>query len=159
MFRVKLIIASLYIVLAACNDRPGPGSLDDNTTFKNTTQAIQDGFAKGDVEAVLLLHHPDVIKYFGGTNVVTGRAGLRKQLTDMFNYAKVEFVKNEIESTVFDGNTVTQTSLYGIRVIPKNGDSARTYYGRSMVMYVRYKDSPTGWASIREMTQEAPAQK
>ncbi len=31
--------------------------------------------------------------------------------------------------------------------------------GRAMVVYVRYKDSPTGWASIREMAQAAPDEK
>jgi len=31
--------------------------------------------------------------------------------------------------------------------------------GRAMVVYVRYKDSPTGWASIREMAQTAPDEK
>jgi hypothetical protein len=25
-----------------------------------------------------------------------------------------------------------------------------------MVTYIKYKDSPTGWASIREMAQAAP---
>ena len=102
------------------------------------------------------LHHPEVMKFFGGSNIVSGEAGLRKQLTNIFHYAKVEFVKNDIESTVFDGSTAIETSLYGIRTIPKNGDSTRTFYGRSMVVYVRYKGSPTGWASLREMTQETP---
>jgi ketosteroid isomerase-like protein len=153
----KKFIAGFCIFLAACSGSPASGSSDDKASLIKTTTAIGEGFAKGDVNAVLLLHHPDVIKYFGGTNIVRGRAGLKKQLTDLFNYAKVEFVQNDIESTVFNGSTVIETSIYGIRMIPKNGDSARVIHGRSMVVYIRYKDSPTGWASLREMTQDVPA--
>jgi ketosteroid isomerase-like protein len=153
----KKFIAGFCIFLTACSGTPASDSSDDKASLVKTTDALRDGFAKGDVNAVLQLHHPDVLKYFGGTNIVRGRAGLKKQLTDMFNYANVEFVQNDIESTVFNGSTAIETSLFGIRVIPKNGDSARVFHGRSMVVYVRYKDSPTGWASLREMTQDAPA--
>jgi hypothetical protein len=65
-------------------------------------------------------------------------------------------VQNDIESTVFKGNSVIETCLFGIKTIPKNGDSARVFHGRSMVVYVKYKESPTGWASLREMTQDGP---
>ena len=156
----KIITCFIFLLLlGGCTSHDPAGSADDRSTFLKTKQAILDGFSKGDVAAVLALHHPDVVKYFGGKNVVNGREGLRKQLTDLFNYAKVEFVQNDIESTIFNGNTVIETSIYGIRLFPKNGDSTRVIHGRSMVVYIRYKDSPTDWASLREMTQEAPVNK
>jgi hypothetical protein len=65
-------------------------------------------------------------------------------------------VQNDIESTVFNGNSVIETSIYGIKTIPKKGDSARVFHGRSIVVYVKYKESPMGWASLREMTQDVP---
>jgi hypothetical protein len=71
----------------------------------------------------------------------------------MFSYAKTEFIENKIESTVFNGDAVIETCIFAMRAIPKNGDSTRIYRGRSMVVYVRFKDSPTGWVSLREMTQ------
>jgi ketosteroid isomerase-like protein len=152
----KLFVLICILGMSGCTDRDGSGSPEDRETFEKTKELILEGFSKGDVKAVLALHHPDVVKYFGGKNVVVGREGLRKQLTDMFSYAKTEFIENKIESTVFNGDAVVETSIFAIRSIPKNGDSARVFRGRSMVVYVRYKDSPTGWASLREMTQEAP---
>ncbi len=144
---------SLLFLSGACTIPDKDDSADDRRALRSTTEAIRKGFAKGDVSAVLALHHPDIVKYFGGKNIVTGREGLKKQLTDLFNYANVEFVQNDIESTIFNGNSVIETSLFGIRLVPKNGDSTHVIHGRAMVVYVRYKDSPTGWASLREMTQ------
>ena len=151
-----LFILICFLGISACSDRNGSGSPEDRETFDKTKALILEGFAKGDVDAVLMMHHPDVVKYFGGKNIVVGREGLKKQLTDMFSYAKTEFIENKIESTVFNDDAVIETSIFAIRSIPKNGDSSRIFRGRSMVVYVRYKDSPTGWASLREMTQEEP---
>ena len=148
-----LFVLFCFLGMSACSDRNGSGSPEDRETFDKTKALILEGFTKGDVKAVLALHHPNVVKYFGGKNIVTGTEGLRKQLTDMFNYAKTEFVENNIESTIFNGDAVIETSIFAMKFIPKNGDSARVFRGRSMVVYVRYKDSPTGWASLREMTQ------
>ena len=149
----NLLIVICLLGIAACSDRNGSGSPEDQESFEKTKALILEGFAKGDVKGVLALHHPDVVKYFGGKNIVVGLEGLKKQLTDMFSYAKTEFIENNIESTVFNGDAVVETSIFAMRLIPKNGDSAHVFRGRSMVVYVRYKDSPTGWASLREMTQ------
>lgn len=151
-FKILLIVICI-LGMAACSDRNGSGSPEDQETFNKTKAMILDGFSKGDVKAVLAMHHPDIVKYFGGKNIVKGMEGLKKQLTDMFSYAKTEFIENNIESTIFNGDAVVETSIFAIRSTPKNGDSVRVFHGRSMVVYVRYKDSPTGWASLREMTQ------
>jgi len=151
-----LTFVCILICLAGCRNRNPAGFAGDQIAFNKTKAAIGDAFSKGDVTAVLSLHHPDVVKYFGGKNIVTGRSGLKKQLTDLFNYARTEFVENNIESTIYNGDAIIETSIFSMRMIPKNGDSSRIIRGRSMVVYVRYKDSPTGWASLREMVQEAP---
>src|SRR5450631_3394413 len=92
-----LTIVCILICLVACRNSNTAGSVEDQIAFSNTKAAIRDAFAKGGVTAVLSLHHPDIVKYFGGKNIVTGRNGLKKQLTDMFNYARTEFVENNIE--------------------------------------------------------------
>ncbi|MEX6690694.1 nuclear transport factor 2 family protein [Danxiaibacter flavus] len=125
-------------------------SLDKNIA------ALTDAFAKGDAALVASLHHPQVIKYFGGTNVVTGRAALEKGLEEWFKNTKVEFVENTVESTVFNGETAVQTSIFAIKSTPKNGGEPSIGRGRSMVIYVQDKSSPTGWLTLREMTQAAP---
>jgi len=135
------------------------GTEADRKSLDKATLAIRDAFAKGDAELAAQLHHPDVVKYFRGSNVVTGRAALQKQLADWFKNSKIEFVENKVESTVFTGETAVQTVIFAIRSTPKNGGKPTIARGRSMVIYVRDKDSPTGWLSLREMTQAAPDQK
>jgi ketosteroid isomerase-like protein len=125
-------------------------SLTDKQSLDETTAAIRAAFSRGDISAVVALHHPNVVKYFGGDNVVTGRVGLIKQLTGVFRNTKVEFVENTVENTIFNDSTAIQTVIFGIRATPKNGGKATIFRGRSMVVYVRYKDSPYGWVSFRE---------
>ncbi|MBS1502603.1 MAG: DUF4440 domain-containing protein [Bacteroidetes bacterium] len=144
--------ALLLLITSVCMAQ----SKADRLSLERTTKAIRDAFARGDVDAIVALHHPDVIKYFGGKNVVKGRDELRKGLVATFRNVKMEFVGNTVESTVFNGSTAIETSIFTFKVIPKNGGKVTFSKGRSMVVYVKYKPSPTGWASIREMAQAAP---
>ncbi len=132
---------------------------DDRKSLEKATVAIRDAFARGDVPAIVALHHPDVVKYFGGNNVVNGRTALEKGLTEMFRTSKMEFIDHKLESLIFIGETAVETSVFTIRVTPKTGGKSSISRGRAMVVYVRYKDSPTGWASIREMAQAPPDEK
>jgi len=128
----------------------------DRVSLERTTAAIRDAFGREDVSAIVALHHPDVEKYFGGTNVVKGRAALEKGLVEMFRSSKMEFIDNKVESRIFTGDVAIETSIFTIRSTRKSGGEPVVSRGRAMVVYVRYKESPTGWASIREMAQAAP---
>jgi ketosteroid isomerase-like protein len=151
-----LTYLTLFITLPIVCTAQNQPSAADKLSLEKTTAAIRAAFGRGDVPAIVALHHPDVVKYFGGKNVVIGRAALTKGLIQTFKSVKMEFVGNQIESTVFNGNTAIETSIFTFKVTPKNGGKPTLQKGRSMVVYVRYKDSPTGWASIREMAQAAP---
>ena len=152
---VKYLIIITFL-LSACQTS-SPGITDDyRQSLLKTTAAIRDAFGRGDVPAILALHHPEVIKYFGGDNVVKGRAALERGLTATFKVSRLEFIENRVESTLFTGTTAIETSIFTIKVIPKNGGTPIYEHSRSMVVYVRYKDSPYGWVSIREMVQAAP---
>lgn len=128
----------------------------DRKELEKATAAIRDAFKRGDVDAIVTMHHPDIVKYFGGSNVVKGRDQLRKALRDMVNTAHMEFIDHKLESLIFNGNTAIETSLFTIKSTPLNGDTPSIGRGRAMVVYVRDKTSPTGWLSVREMTQAAP---
>ena len=156
---MKKILPLVYIALTAMHvsAQNVTGSAEDRKSLDNATFAIRQAFLKGDAALVASLHHPNVVKYFGGNNVVTGRAALQKELADWFRVSTVEFVENTIESTVFTGNTAIQTCIFSMKVTPKAGGQPTTNRGRSMVVYVRDSKSPTGWYSLREMAQEAPA--
>ena len=132
-------------------------SIAARKSLDKATDAIRDAFAKKDIELIVQLHSPEIIKYFGGNNVVIGRAALKRSLTDWFkNAKKIEFIENTVESTVFTGNTAIQTVIYAIKTPPNDGGQPVIAKGRSMVVFVRDKNSPTGWLSLREITQEAP---
>jgi len=126
-------------------------------SLDKATDAIRDAFAKKDVELVIKLHSPEIIKYFGGNNVIIGREGLRKQLTGWFKSAKeIRFTENTIESTVFSGDIAIQTVIFAIKTIPNDGGQPVIARGRAMVVFIQDKNSPTGWLSLREISQDAP---
>ena len=39
-------------------------------------EVIREAFSKGEIKAIMSLHHPDVIKALGYTNLLTGRNGV-----------------------------------------------------------------------------------
>ena len=133
------------------------GSLSDRQSLEKATAAIREAFAKGDARLVAQLHHPDVVKYFGGTHVVTGRSEVEKGAETLFRNATIEFVENTVESTVFVNETAVQTCIFAIRSTPKSGTGKPAVSRvRAMVIYIRSRESPTGWLSLREMAQAAP---
>ncbi|GIQ59970.1 nuclear transport factor 2 family protein [Flavobacterium collinsii] len=133
---------------------------NDTTQLKKSldkaTLTIRNAFEKGDAELIVKLHSPNIEKYFGGSNVVIGRENLKKGLQDWFQNSKVEFIENTVESTIFNGETAIETVVFGFKTTPKNGGTSVISRGRSMVVYIQDKTSPTGWITLREMAQEAP---
>ncbi|MFT3704155.1 MAG: nuclear transport factor 2 family protein [Agriterribacter sp.] len=126
-------------------------------SLEKATAAIRSAFEKGDAALVAQLHSPDVIKYFGGNNVMAGRDAVEKGAREWFQNSKVEFIENTIENTAFVGEVAIQTSIFSIKTTPKNGGASSVGRGRSMVIYVQDKNSPTGWLTLREFVQEAPS--
>ena len=125
-------------------------------SLDKVTAAIRNAFEKGDAALVGQLHSPDVIKYFGGNNVIIGRDAVEKGARDWFQNSKVEFIENTVENTEFIGKIAIQTVIFSIKTTPKNGGEPSIGRGRSMVIYIQDKSSPTGWLTVREIAQEAP---
>ncbi len=134
--------------------------ITDTVTLRQSldkaTAAIRKAFENGDAVLVGQLHSPNVIKYFGGNNVIVGRDAVEKQASNWFQSSKVEFTENTVENTVFAGNIAIQTVIFSIKTTPKNGGKSSIGRGRSMVIYIQDKTSPTGWLTLREIAQEAP---
>jgi ketosteroid isomerase-like protein len=125
-------------------------------SLEKATAAIRSAFEKGDATLVAQLHSPDVIKYFGGNNVVVGRDAVEKGAKEWFQNSKVEFIENNVENTEFVGKVAIQTVIFAIKTTPKDGGKPSIGRGRSMVIYIQDKSSPTGWLTLREFVQEAP---
>ncbi|MFB6456678.1 YybH family protein [Chitinophaga sp. Hz27] len=127
-------------------------------SLERATAAIRKAFEQGDAALVAQLHSPDVIKYFGDNHVIVGRDAVEKGARDWFQSAKVEFIENTVENTAFVGDIAIQTVIFAIKTTPKGGGAATIARGRSMVIYVQNRHSPTGWLTLREIAQEAPPQ-
>jgi ketosteroid isomerase-like protein len=155
---MKTILQLSIIVFFSANAHSQ--AITDTTALKQSlekaTAAIRDAFEKGDAALVAQLHSPNVIKYFGGNNVIVGRDAIEKGAREWFQDTKVEFVENTIENTEFFGQMAIQTVIFTIKTTPKNGGKASQGRGRSMVIYIQDKSSPTGWLTVREIAQEAP---
>ena len=156
---ITILLCTAVLATGCCGGSGPAGSAKDRQELNATKDAIREAFAKGDVATILLLHHPDIVKDFGGNNVVIGRDALGKGLTDWLRKDKVEFLENRVENTFFNGETVVETSIFKIKSTPKDGGAPSVGRGRAMVVFVRYKASPTGWVAIREMAQDAPPEK
>jgi ketosteroid isomerase-like protein len=125
-------------------------------SLDKATAAIRNAFENGDAVLVAQLHSPNVIKYFGGNNVIIGREAVEKVAREWFENSKVEFIENTVENTDFVGKIAIQTVIFSIKTTPKNGGKSSVARGRSMVIYIQDKNSPTGWLTLREIAQEAP---
>jgi protein subunit release factor A len=87
--------------------------------------------------------------------VLVGRDAVAADLTNTLRQYHLEFVENNVESLLIHDSTAVEQTLFTIRGTPVSGGESFLFKGRAMVVYVRYKESPTGWASIREIIQPA----
>lgn len=156
---MKIIFQLLLIVFfsAGAYSQEITDTVSLKQSLEKATAAIRSAFEKGDASLVAQLHSKDVIKYFGGNNVIVGRDAVEKGARDWFKNSKVEFVENAVENTEFVGKIAIQTSIFAIKTTPKSGGESSIGRGRSMVIYIQDKTSPTGWLTLREFVQEAPA--
>jgi len=131
------------------------GSEQDRSELQQTSEGIRAAFARGDVQGILAYHHPDVVKALACNKFLNGRDALRADLSETLGHVRLEWLENHVESTLVQGNTAVEMTAFTIRGTPKDGGQPFVFKGRAMVVYVRYKGSPTGWASIREVVQPA----
>jgi ketosteroid isomerase-like protein len=153
----QLLAIGLFSINAHSQERTDSIAL--RQSLDKATAAIRSAFEKGDAALVARFHSPDVIKYFGGNNVMVGRDAVEKGARDWFRNANVEFIENTVENTTFNGKLAIQTVIFSIKTTPKDGGKPTIGRGRSMVIYIQDKSSPTGWLTLREIVQEAPPKK
>ena len=121
----------------------------------NHGEVIRKAFSEGDTEKIKSLHHPDVIKALGFNDIKTGREEVISGLEGTLENYNLEFVKNEVESILINGDIALEQTRFSIKGTPKKDGDSFIFNGRTMVTYVKYGKSPTGWATIREIIQPA----
>jgi ketosteroid isomerase-like protein len=127
----------------------------DRAALEQTSKAIRDAFARGDLATVMAYHHPDVVKALNFHTYQNGHDAVEAGLRGGFEQYRMEFVAHHVEYLLIRGDTAVEESVFTIRSTPKAGGSPVTFSGRAMVVYVRYPKSPSGWASMRELIQPA----
>ena len=130
-------------------------SASDRAAVEATGAAIRAAFAAGNVAEIMRYHHPDVRKALSFANVEVGGEAVAAGLQGSLRQFHVEFVENNVESLLIEGDTAIEQTVFAIKATPIAGSQPAIFRGRTMVVYVRSKDSPTGWASIRELIQPA----
>lgn len=153
LLRGSTAVALLTLVCFASYADAGPDA--DRAALQRTSEAIRAAFAKGDVAEAMAYHHPDVAKTLAYHKYLKGRDEVAADLRGTLQEFKLEFVENQVESLLIEENAAVEQTLFTIKGTPKTGGQPFLFKGRAMVVYVRYKESPTGWASIREMIQPA----
>jgi ketosteroid isomerase-like protein len=153
LFRNSILVVGLALL---CLARTGYAASDkDRSAIEKTGEAIRAAFAQGDVATAMEYHHPDVVKALGFHKQLKGRDAVAADLRGTLRQFNLEFVMNQVESLLIEGNTAVEQTLFAIKGTPKTGGEPFLFKGRTMVVYIRYEKSPTGWASIREMIQPA----
>lgn len=147
----RAVILILIVGLTGCAS-PLPIA-SERTALEKTSIDIRDAFARGDVDAVLAYHHPNVVKALSPSKYLAGREAVAADLRGTLRVFRLEFVENHTESLLIHGDTAVEISTFAIRLTPRSGGAALLFKGRAMIVYVRYGASPTGWASIREIIQ------
>ncbi len=123
--------------------------------IRNHGAIIRKAFAEGDLEKIKALHHPEVIKALGYNDLKIGREEVIAGIAETLENFDLEFVANEVESILVRDEMAIEQTRFSIRGTPRNGGDPFVFSGRTMVSYIKYEKSPTGWATIREIIQVA----
>lgn len=137
------------------SDQHNPQNEKIRQEILNNGEVIRKAFSEGDIEKIRSLHHPDVIKALGYNDLKTGRDEVIDGLKGTLENYNLEFVENDVESILIQGNIAIEQTRFSIKGTPKKGGESFVFNGRTMVTYIRYDSSPTGWATIREIIQPA----
>lgn len=121
----------------------------------NHGEVIRKAFSESDIEKIKSLHHPEVVKALGYNDIKNGRDEVMEGLEGTLDNYNLEFIENDVESILMQDNMAIEQTRFVIKGTPKQGGEPFIFKGRTMVTYVRYDKSPTGWATIREIIQPA----
>lgn len=144
-----LVIVSVLLLPSVCNAQ-------DNEVRKQIIEHgnhIREAFSLGDIEKIKVLHHPQVIKALSYNDLKMNREEVILGIENTLENYDLEFIKNEVENILIQGDIAIEQTRFSIKGTPKDGGDSFVFSGRTMVTYISYDQSPTGWATIREIIQ------
>lgn len=152
MLRTLAVCIIVFSILPAAL----PDDKTDRAAIEKTSEAVRAAFARGDIPAILSYHHPDVTKGLAYNRYLAGRSALEADLRSTFENYRLEFLQNDVEILSIHGDIATEQILFSVKGTPKKNAPPFLFKGRTMLILVRYNNSPTGWATLREIVQPAP---
>jgi ketosteroid isomerase-like protein len=150
-----LAFLAVAVITSGCSHRKYAPANTDRDALEKTSEAIRGAFSRGDVSTIMSYHHPEVVKSLSYGNFLVGRDAVQKDVAGTLQRFHLEWRENRVHSILIQGDTAVELTDFVIQGTPKNQSEPFQFRGRAMIVYVRYKDSPTGWASIREIIQPA----
>ena len=155
MKSLSIFIISSFLFFSCSTTKNYVGTDKDRQALEQTSIGIRAAFAKGDVPTILSYHDNNISKALGYTHIINGKAELEKDLKNTLSHVRLKWLKNDVESLIFQGNTAIEVTVFNIEITPNDGGKPFISNGRAMIVYVRNSQSPSGWASIREVIQSA----
>lgn len=114
---------------------------------------IRKAFLEGNLAQIRSLHHPDVQKALAYNDLKKGRLEVMQALKGLLENYTLEFVENQVENLFIQGDLAIEQTRFAIKGTPKKEGNSFLFRGRTSVTYIRYAESPSGWATIREIIQ------
>ncbi len=150
-------LLAIFLIFSICSKLSYGTELEkDQAAIEKTSVAVRAAFARGDVDTIMLYHHPEVNKALAWNRCLVGRDAVAADLRATFQDYRLEFLEDRIESLRIHGDTAIQQDVVLIKGTPKQGGKPFLFRGRALVILVRYEKSPTGWATLHEIIQPAP---
>ena len=150
-------LLAIFLIFSICSKLSYGTELEkDQAAIEKTSVAVRAAFARGDVDTIMLYHHPEVNKGLAWNRCLVGRDAVAADLRATFQDYRLEFLEDRIESLRIHGDTAIQQDVVLIKGTPKQGGKPFLFRGRALVILVRYEKSPTGWATLHEIIQPAP---
>lgn len=149
-----------FFILCSCATSDTYKDTVDRAAIVATNTKIRTAFMSGNIEEILRYHHPEVEKAFSWNDYQIGSEAVKQGLTAILENYKLEFLGSpeEMESLKIFSDSAVMIARFSLKGTPKNNSvKPFVFSGRTMIVYLRSKASPTGWLSFREMiTPEIP---
>src|ERR1700730_14939404 len=153
MLKTLFVLTIAFFLTGPATAKRPTDSKADQAAIDKTSEAVRAAFARGDVPAILSYHHPDVTQALAYHKYLVGRTALEVYLLAPFENYALEFQQNDVESLTIHGDIAVEQILFSVKGTPKKGGAPFLVKGRTMLVLVRYDQSPTGWATLRETVQ------
>ncbi|HEY6530592.1 MAG TPA: hypothetical protein VIZ65_18035 [Cellvibrionaceae bacterium] len=157
--KTTIIVLFFCCLISACTTTSiHKNDIDKNSIDKaaiiQTNKNIRAAFTSGNIEEIVRYHHADVEKAFSWNDYQVGSNSVKLGLAGILENYQLEFLGSaeDMESLQIFSDSAVMIARFALKGTPKKASvKPFLFSGRTMIVYVRSKDSPTGWLSFREM--------